>query len=64
IIGAFGFLFGFGLIWYMWWLVIASGIGIFAAIVARAFDQDIDYWVPAKEVERVENELALRREKA
>lgn len=64
LIGLFGFFLGFGLIWYIWWLVIASGIGIFACIVARSFDQDIDYWVSAEEVERVEKELSLRREKA
>jgi cytochrome o ubiquinol oxidase subunit 1 len=64
IIGIFAFGLGFGLIWYMWWLVIASGLGIFACIVARSFDQEIDYYVPAKEVERIENELAIRREKA
>jgi cytochrome o ubiquinol oxidase subunit 1 len=64
LIGVFGFLLSFGLIWYMWWLVIASGVAIFACVVARSFDHDIDYYVPASEVERVEQELSLRRKKA
>lgn len=63
-IGILGFTLSFGLIWYMWWLVIASGLGIFACVVARSFDQDIDYFVPAKEIEKIEKELSLRREKA
>ena len=63
-IGMLGFTLRFGLIWYMWWLVIASGLGIFVCVVARSFDQDIDYFVPAKEIEEIEKELSLRREKA
>ena len=63
-IGMLGFTLSFGLIWYMWWLVIASGLGIFVCVVARSFDQDIDYFVPAKEIEEIEKELSLRREKA
>jgi cytochrome o ubiquinol oxidase subunit 1 len=64
LIGLFAFTLGFGLIWYIWWLVAASGLAIFACVVARSFDHDIDYYVPAKEVERIENELMLRRNKA
>ncbi|MBX9867329.1 MAG: cbb3-type cytochrome c oxidase subunit I, partial [Burkholderiales bacterium] len=63
-IGLFALTLGFGLIWYIWWLVAASGLAIFACVVARSFDHDIDYYVPAKEVERIENELMLRRNKA
>ena len=64
LIGLFAFTLSFGLIWYIWWLVIASGLAIFACVVARSLDHDIDYYVPAKEVERIENELMLRRNKA
>ena len=27
-----------------------------ATFIYRTFDQDVDYWVPAAEVERIENE--------
>ncbi|MBX9598016.1 MAG: cytochrome o ubiquinol oxidase subunit I [Burkholderiales bacterium] len=64
IIGLFAFTLSFGLIWYIWWLVAASGLAIFACVVARSLDHDIDYYVPAEEVERIENELMLRRNKA
>lgn len=64
LVGLFAFTLSFGLIWYIWWLVAASGLAIFACVVARSFDHDIDYYVPAKEVERIENELMLRRKKA
>ena len=64
IIGLFAFTLSFGLIWYIWWLVAASGLAIFACVVARSLDHDIDYYVPAEEVERIEHELMLRRNKA
>ncbi|WP_459615885.1 cytochrome o ubiquinol oxidase subunit I [Bordetella sp. 2513F-2] len=53
-IGAFGLVMCFGLIWHIWWLGIAGFVGMIAAFVVRAYDRDVDYYVPAKEVERIE----------
>ena len=61
IIGIFASLLGFGLIWYIWWLVILSGIGIISAIFYRSFDYNIDYYVPASEVEKIENLYSKRK---
>ncbi len=47
---------GFALIWHIWWLAIISGAGIFIAFLMRVFNDDIDYYVPAAEVERIERE--------
>ncbi|MBB3760725.1 cytochrome o ubiquinol oxidase subunit I [Xanthomonas arboricola] len=54
-IGAFSVLLGFGLIWHIWWLAIIGLVGMIGSFIARTFDDDIDYWVPADEVERIEN---------
>ncbi|KPL50023.1 cytochrome o ubiquinol oxidase subunit I [Xanthomonas axonopodis] len=54
-IGAFSVLLGFGLIWHIWWLAIVGLVGMIGSFIARTFDDDIDYWVPADEVERIEN---------
>ncbi|MCL1497795.1 cytochrome o ubiquinol oxidase subunit I [Xanthomonas nasturtii] len=54
-IGAFSVLMGFGLIWHIWWLAIIGLVGMIGSFIVRTFDDDIDYWVPADEVERIEN---------
>jgi cytochrome o ubiquinol oxidase subunit 1 len=56
IIGAFAFLFGFALVWYIWWLAILGALGMLFAVIARGSDDDTDYIIPAAEVERIENQ--------
>ncbi len=56
IIGGLAFVFGFAMIWYIWWLAILSAFGMLFAVIARSMDDDIHYVIPAAEVERVENE--------
>ena len=64
--GILSFVFGFAMIWHIWWLVIASGLGIVVLLVARAANDDIHYTIPAAEVEATENErfrlLAMARQ--
>jgi cytochrome o ubiquinol oxidase subunit 1 len=51
------FVFGFGMIWHIWWL---AGLGLCAAvalIIARSFDDDIEYVIPASEVARTEEKF-------
>jgi cytochrome o ubiquinol oxidase subunit 1 len=47
-----GFLAAFGLVWYIWWLVVASTLVIAAALVGRGFARDTERTIPAHEVER------------
>ncbi len=54
-VGIFGFAFGFALIWHIWWLVAVGLVGMVVCVIARSFDNDTDYYVPAAEVERIEN---------
>lgn len=57
IIAAFSFIFGFAFIWDITWLIFASFLGIFVCILARSFDYDLDYYVKASEVEKIESGL-------
>ena len=62
VMGALSTVMGFALVWHIWWLVIVSGIAIFATFMARIFNNDVDYYVPAAEVERIEREVQKRAE--
>jgi cytochrome o ubiquinol oxidase subunit 1 len=53
--GILSFIFGFAMVWYIWWLAILSALGIIFTLILRASDDDTDYIVPAEEVERIEN---------
>ncbi|MCP3707776.1 cytochrome o ubiquinol oxidase subunit I [Paraburkholderia sp. CNPSo 3274] len=55
IIAAFSLLFGFAIVWHMWLFAVAGLIGMIATFIVRTYNQDVDYWVPAAEVERIEN---------
>ena len=54
-IGLLAFLFGFAMIWYIWWLAIGSFLGLIAVVIARASLDDIHEIIPAAEVARIEN---------
>ena len=56
IIGVLAFLFGFAMIWHIWWLALAGALGMLISVLVRASSDDVDYYVPAAEVERIENE--------
>jgi cytochrome o ubiquinol oxidase subunit 1 len=53
--GALVFVFGFAMVWYIWWLAILSVLGIIFTLIARTSDDDTHYVVPAAEVARIEN---------
>lgn len=56
LVGAFSFVLGFAAIWYIWWLAAIGLVGVFATVIARSANQDVDYYIPAEEVARIENE--------
>ncbi|GHH51359.1 MULTISPECIES: cytochrome o ubiquinol oxidase subunit I [Gammaproteobacteria] len=62
-IGAFSIALGFGLTWHIWWMAVVGLVGMIGSFIARTFDNDIDYYVPAAEVERIENERFAQLEK-
>ncbi len=55
VIGSLSFLFGFGLIWHMFWLAILSAIGMIAGVIAHLYQKHPDYHLPAAEVAKIES---------
>ena len=53
-IGALATAFGFAMVWQIWWLVIASGIGLFATVITHSFNYNRNFHIPADEVTRTE----------
>ncbi|MEM9256121.1 MAG: cytochrome o ubiquinol oxidase subunit I [Pseudomonadota bacterium] len=47
---------GFGLIWHIWWMVVASFVLLIGGVIYHSFNLDQDYYIPAEEVEKVEEE--------
>src|SRR6202000_3383475 len=45
---------GFALIWHIWWLVAAGAVGAFATFVVFAWRDEVEYVIPAEEVERID----------
>lgn len=56
IIGALITVFGFAMIWHIWWLAIVGLVGSIVTFIARAYTKDVDYYVQPDEVARIENE--------
>ncbi len=61
IVAGFAFLFGFAMVWHIWWLLIVGFVGIVVTILARASDDETEYILTAQEVERLENASARQR---
>lgn len=53
-VGILSFLFGFGMIWYMFWLALISALGMVACLIVRLSEKETDYDIPAEEVARIE----------
>jgi len=55
-IGGFSFLFGFAMIWHIFWLGFIGLFGVIISIIVRVSSDSTEYIVPAAEIERIENE--------
>jgi cytochrome o ubiquinol oxidase subunit 1 len=55
VIAVFSLLFGFAMVWYIWWLAIIGLAGIFGCVLWRSFDHDVDYLVPVEQIEATES---------
>jgi cytochrome o ubiquinol oxidase subunit 1 len=55
IISALAFLFGFAMVWFIWWLAIASFLGVIVAAIAHTFNYNREYHIHADEVDRFEH---------
>jgi cytochrome aa3-600 menaquinol oxidase subunit 1 len=57
IFAAFFFVAGFGFTFNWVWLGIIGMIGVVCCLIARSFQYDVDYYIPAEDVERTETAL-------
>jgi cytochrome o ubiquinol oxidase subunit 1 len=64
IMAAFGFILCFSIIWHMWLFAAAGLLGMVGTFVARAYSRDLDYYVPAATVARMEAERHALLQKA
>jgi cytochrome o ubiquinol oxidase subunit 1 len=54
VIAAFAFIFGFAIIWHIWWLAALGFIGVITTIVIRSTDEDPEYTITAAEIKKME----------
>ncbi|EPR41179.1 cytochrome o ubiquinol oxidase, subunit I [Desulfovibrio sp. X2] len=59
-VGVLAFVFGFSMIWYIWWLAGLSFAGMITVVILRSADDDTDEIIPAAEVARIEGERLER----
>ena len=61
IIASFAFLFGFAMVWHIIWMGIIGILGIIISIAIRSTNDDTDYVIPAKEVEKLDQQYRLKQ---
>jgi len=53
-IGVLSLVFGFAVVWYMFWLAGISFLGMVACLIFRVYEKHTDYYVTAEEVREIE----------
>jgi len=53
-IAAFAFAASFAFVWHINWLAIVGLVGVIVIVIARTFNEDTEYTLPAAEVEKIE----------
>ncbi len=56
IIAVFSGIFGFGMVWHIFWMIGLGLFGVFATVMARTFNQKLDYYLKSDEIVKLENE--------
>ena len=54
VVSGFAAVFGFALIWHIWWLVAVCFAGMLISVITHSFNENRDYYVSADEVARIE----------
>ncbi|WP_077336477.1 cytochrome o ubiquinol oxidase subunit I [Vibrio ruber] len=55
-VSAWSLVFGFAMIWYIWWLAAIGFIGIVVTSIWHSFNDDVDYYVQVDEIKAIEDE--------
>ncbi|MFV0576905.1 MAG: cytochrome o ubiquinol oxidase subunit I [Vibrio sp.] len=66
VLSGFAMIFGFSMIWYIWWLAIVGFIGMVVTTIVHSFNEDRDYYVTVEEIKAIEDahKAKLRQAKA
>ena len=56
ILAVISYVLGFALIWYIWWLAALAFIALLVVAIGHTFDYKRDFYIPADEVARTEDE--------
>lgn len=59
-VGAFAFLFGFGMIWHIWYLLPIGLLGIIGTLLIRSLDDETEYIITADELKRLDSQRAAK----
>jgi cytochrome o ubiquinol oxidase subunit 1 len=54
LIAGFAFLFGFGIVWHIWWLALVGFFGIITTIIVRSTNEEPEYKISAAELKNLE----------
>ncbi len=55
ILGALSVVFGFAMIWYIWWLVAASALAMLVVTIGHTFNYKRDFYIPVEKVVETED---------
>ncbi len=55
VMGGLAFVLGFAVIWHIWWLVAACGLGMWVVMIARSSDDEQEFTMSAAEVKKIED---------
>lgn len=56
IIAGFSLILGFAMIWNIWWMAMTALIGIIVTWISKSFDEAVDYYVKANDIEQITNQ--------
>lgn len=54
-VGLFATVFGFAIIWHLWWLALLSLAGVVGVLVRRSYQAEVEYVVPAAEAKSLDS---------
>jgi cytochrome o ubiquinol oxidase subunit 1 len=55
VIGGIAFMFGFGMVWHMYWLSLICLLGVITTLIIRSMNEEPEYTLTARTVEKLEN---------
>jgi cytochrome o ubiquinol oxidase subunit 1 len=55
ILSALALIFGFAMVWYIWWLAAIALVALFVVSIAHTFNYDRDYYIPSDDVMQTES---------